>query len=135
MCPPSSSTVIPSDAVAFVSRGSSPSCVPGDTLSQTAYRHAAFHLHPDILAHSIRVFLLAKHLAEKEASSWGSGDRLPLLFTACILTWPLRLWCVKSETEPKPPPPMNFPSTQVSLPRLTMCLSLWVPDSLVKVSR
>jgi hypothetical protein len=64
---------------------SPPDIVPKDTISQAAFAHAAKHLHPSILNHSIRVFLYAQAIAERENSEWAGSDRLPLLFTACIL--------------------------------------------------
>ncbi|KAK0262248.1 hypothetical protein LTS09_003673 [Friedmanniomyces endolithicus] len=45
-----------------------PDCVPSDTLSLAAYAHAFGNLHPAILAHSLRVWLFAKALAQREES-------------------------------------------------------------------
>ena len=39
-----------------------PDCIPSDLLCQSAYTFAAKHLHPSILAHSLRVFLHARHI-------------------------------------------------------------------------
>ncbi|KAK4903294.1 hypothetical protein LTR27_000222 [Elasticomyces elasticus] len=60
------------------------SCVPADKLSQSAYTYAAKNLHPAILVHSLRVWLYAKALAQREGSDYGSSKYLPLLFAACI---------------------------------------------------
>ncbi|KAK3652093.1 hypothetical protein LTR56_005224 [Elasticomyces elasticus] len=60
------------------------SCVPADKLSQSAYAYAAANLHPAILTHSLRVWLYAKALSQREGSEYGSFERLPLLFAACI---------------------------------------------------
>ena len=46
-----------------------PSCIPTDTISISAYQYAKIHLHPLILQHSIRVFLLAQSLSTKDLSS------------------------------------------------------------------
>lgn len=40
-----------------------PSCIPSSSICQKAYAHAAQHLHPLILAHSLRVYLYATHLS------------------------------------------------------------------------
>jgi len=61
------------------------SSVPTDALSQSAYQHAVQNLHPAILNHSIRVYLLAHALASRSSSPWINADRLPLLFAACVL--------------------------------------------------
>lgn len=83
MCPPitaelssSSTATAPRDATAHI---------PPDELSLKAYDYARQHLHPDILHHSIRVYLFARALATRDDSEWTKPDRLPLLFTACIL--------------------------------------------------
>ena len=62
-----------------------PDEIPSDAVSQAAFKHAAQHLAPTILNHSIRVFLFAKAIADRERSEWTSSERLPLLSTACIL--------------------------------------------------
>ena len=64
-----------------------PDCVPPDQVSQAAYHYAAQHLHPTILNHSLRVYLYAKALGDREHSPWTTADnnRLALLVTACIL--------------------------------------------------
>lgn len=59
--------------------------LPTDIISGAALAHAQEHLHPSILAHSIRVFLYARSLGVRESSAWVHADRLALLFTACIL--------------------------------------------------
>lgn len=41
-------------------------------------------LAPAIFNHSIRVFILAKWLAEKEKSEWCEANNLPILFIACV---------------------------------------------------
>ncbi|KAK3709020.1 hypothetical protein LTR37_011184 [Vermiconidia calcicola] len=84
MCPPASST---SASLSTEVKGASvPDCVPSDPVSQAAYTYAAQHLQPTILNHSIRVYLYAKAINEREGSSWTAEQgRLSLLFTACIL--------------------------------------------------
>lgn len=62
-----------------------PKCIPADYLSQGAYKLAQSHLPPPILNHSIRVFLLADFLAQREKSEWATQDRRSLLCVACIL--------------------------------------------------
>lgn len=62
-----------------------PSCVPADSTSQRAYTYAQQNLHPAILSHSLRVYLLAHGLATREHSECINQDKLHLLFTACIL--------------------------------------------------
>lgn len=59
-------------------------CVPQDSICVAAYEHAAKHLHASILAHSMRVYLLAHHLSMKESLEWHLADNLQVLFTACI---------------------------------------------------
>ncbi|KAK1818620.1 hypothetical protein LTR12_006931 [Friedmanniomyces endolithicus] len=61
-----------------------PDCVPSDTLSLAAYAHAFGNLHPAILAHSLRVWLFAKALAQREESEYATDRRMHLLFIACI---------------------------------------------------
>ncbi|KAK5119415.1 hypothetical protein LTR85_007515 [Meristemomyces frigidus] len=62
-----------------------PDCVPTDNISRLAYAYASTALHPAILNHSLRVFLYAKALADREISLWSSApDRIALLFAACI---------------------------------------------------
>ncbi|KAK5138039.1 hypothetical protein LTR08_005836 [Meristemomyces frigidus] len=61
-----------------------PDCVPTDSVSMRSYHAASAGLHPAILNHSLRVYLYAKALAEREASTWALPDNLPLLFAACI---------------------------------------------------
>lgn len=59
--------------------------LPQDDTSSTALGLAA-KLEPQaILNHSVRVYLLAKFLAEREDSSLASSADQPVLFTACIL--------------------------------------------------
>ena len=84
MCPPASET---SKELHTQQRdtGPIPDGVPTDALSQSAYRYAAQHLQPTILNHSIRVYLYAKALSDREQNCWVTTDRIPLLFTACIL--------------------------------------------------
>ncbi|KAB8228963.1 uncharacterized protein BDW43DRAFT_289875 [Aspergillus alliaceus] len=62
-----------------------PKCIPDDELSQGAYTLARSHLPPPILNHSVRVFLLADWVAQREQSEWASADRRSLLCVACIL--------------------------------------------------
>lgn len=61
-----------------------PNCVPNDALSQAAYQRAAAELDPVILNHSLRVFLYAATISEKEQLPWHHADRLPLLFAAAM---------------------------------------------------
>jgi hypothetical protein len=61
-----------------------PNYVPSDSVSQAAYEYTIQHLHPAVFNHSLRVFLYAKTLSERESSPWHEGDRLPLLFAACV---------------------------------------------------
>jgi hypothetical protein len=85
MCPPSSG--LSAADLASISRQNIdvvPSCVPDNEVSQSDYAYASRHLHPDILAHSIRVYLYCKALAEREQSDYATPEKLPLLFTACI---------------------------------------------------
>ena len=90
MCPPSAFQTTDSDASqeaanTTTSASSSPDFIPIDPISVAAYTYASQHLHPLILNHSLRVYLYAKALGEREKSSWTSSPaRLALLFTACI---------------------------------------------------
>ena len=60
--------------------------IPNDDVSTTALQLAYDALPAPILNHSIRVFLLARWLAEKEGdTAWTSADKLPLVFTAAVL--------------------------------------------------
>ncbi|KAK6435312.1 hypothetical protein LTR95_008506, partial [Oleoguttula sp. CCFEE 5521] len=45
-----------------------PDCVPGTRTSSAAYIHAHSLLHPDILAHSLRVYIYARALLEVDIS-------------------------------------------------------------------
>ena len=86
MCPPASTSPTSENdpTSGAVGRATAiPDCVPYEDLSQAAYKYAASHLHPIILNHSIRVFLYAKAIAEREGSSWINTGRIPFLFTAC----------------------------------------------------
>lgn len=59
--------------------------VPATNLSQRAFALAQQTLPEPILNHSLRVFILAKWLAEQEQSRFLSDERqLDLLFVACI---------------------------------------------------
>lgn len=86
MCPPLDSTEkvtnLPprTDANARV-----PRCIPSDPIAQGAYHLARNFLPPSILNHSIRVFLSAEWLAQREKSPWATSERLPLLAVACLL--------------------------------------------------
>jgi hypothetical protein len=62
-----------------------PDCIPSDAISRTAYQYAAEHVHHTILNHSVRVYLYAQAIAERERSPWALGDRVHLLFAASIL--------------------------------------------------
>lgn len=63
-----------------------PSCIPDNEISQAAYQHAAEHLQPSILNHSLRVFTYAKHisLAEKTAYSDPSSTEHTMLLVASL---------------------------------------------------
>lgn len=58
--------------------------VPDNAICASALSKARQILAPAILNHSLRVFLLAKWLAEKEGSGWSKTDSLPLLFVASV---------------------------------------------------
>lgn len=58
--------------------------IPQTEVCLTALSHASQTLSKAIFNHSVRVYLLAKWLAEKEHSEWADADHLPLLFVACI---------------------------------------------------
>lgn len=59
--------------------------IPSDEVCATALDLAHEALTTPILHHSIRVYLLALWIAEKEGdTTWTSRERLPLLFTAAI---------------------------------------------------
>ena len=97
---------------------SHPSSHPTPT-SQAAFKQARQHLHPWILNHSIRVYLLAHSLASREQNTtWTSEDRLALLFTACILhdigttpTYDGPDWRFEIEGARTPPSPSCAPTT------------------------
>ena len=63
-----------------------PSCVPHDELSMAAYKHVQQELHPVILNHSLRVFIYAVSISEKEGLPWHEStlSRLSLLFVAAM---------------------------------------------------
>lgn len=46
-----------------------PSCVPSTTFSQKLYQHAASHLEPVILNHSLRVYIYASALSQVDLTS------------------------------------------------------------------
>ena len=84
MCPPASDT----PATTQGQQGEPttvPDCIPTDSLSQSAYTYAFQQLQPTILNHSIRVYLYAKAISDREQDSWAATGRLPHLFAACIL--------------------------------------------------
>lgn len=94
MCPPSAGATRFREALHASSdshpgpsprTGEPPSCVPRDPTSQRAYAYAAQNLHPTILAHSLRVYLLAHGLATREGSPYTTQENLHILFAACIL--------------------------------------------------
>ena len=80
MCPPASAF---SESQARTT-GPMPDCVPNDSISQEAYQYAAAQLHSTILSHSLRVYLYAKALGQREQNPCVSDSRLHLLFAACI---------------------------------------------------
>ena len=85
MCPPVSGIPATSPSQANPS-ASIPDFVPSDSVSQSAYQYASQTLHPDILNHSIRVYLYAKAVSDREDSFLKEDSgRLPPLFAACIL--------------------------------------------------
>ncbi|KFH45414.1 hypothetical protein ACRE_037510 [Hapsidospora chrysogenum ATCC 11550] len=59
--------------------------IPQDAVCTSTLEMAQDALSEPILNHSLRVFLIAKWLAERESSEWAKEDKLPLLFvaTAC----------------------------------------------------
>lgn len=61
-----------------------PACVPTDPLSKAAFEHARSELHLDMLNHSLRVFIYAASVSEKENLPWHHAERLPLLFAAAM---------------------------------------------------
>lgn len=74
-----------------------PNCVPADSTSRAAFKHAQQHLHPAVLNHSIRVYLHARSASKLELATWKRLDPSGfvshvvdqpsdfLLFTACIM--------------------------------------------------
>lgn len=58
--------------------------VPQDEASQTALQLVQTSLPRPILNHSLRVYLIAKWLAEREDLSWSTVAKLPLLFVAAV---------------------------------------------------
>lgn len=63
-----------------------PDCVPSDPISRSAYTLAHTHLPLAILNHSLRVWIYAQILNEHSDTNLKiSSDRLPLLFTACMI--------------------------------------------------
>ena len=84
MCPPASGAQPASEAQQEQPR-TIPDCIPLDPLSQAAYQYASQHLQPTILNHSIRVYLYAKAISDREHDSWETSGRLSLLFAACML--------------------------------------------------
>lgn len=58
--------------------------IPQDETSQAALKLAQESLPPLILNHSVRVYLIARWLAEREKSDWSAAESLPLLFVAAV---------------------------------------------------
>lgn len=58
--------------------------VPQTEVCLTALSQASRILPKAIFNHSVRTYLLAKWLADKEGSEWADADHAPLLFVACI---------------------------------------------------
>ena len=58
--------------------------IPRDALCYSILDHAAHILPKAIFNHSLRVFLLARWLAEKEGGDLAAEDKLPLIFAACM---------------------------------------------------
>ncbi len=58
--------------------------IPAGDICASALKIAQDHLEPSILNHSLRVYLLAKWVAEKEGSEWAAEDKLPYLFVASV---------------------------------------------------
>ncbi|KAL4888577.1 hypothetical protein BDV59DRAFT_188485 [Aspergillus ambiguus] len=59
--------------------------IPADGIAHGAYQLAESVLPVNILNHSIRVFLFARWLAERENSEWALPERLSILAVACLL--------------------------------------------------
>lgn len=62
------------------------SLIPQDHLSREAYTFASSRLQPEILAHSLRVYIYAKRLLQtrEKSSPWGRDTHLPLLLVAAL---------------------------------------------------
>lgn len=58
--------------------------VPKSEICTSALALAHKALAPAVFHHSLRVFLLAKWLAQREGSDWARDEQLPFLFIACI---------------------------------------------------
>lgn len=58
--------------------------IPQNEICSSALNLAWKTLSQPIFNHSVRVFLAARWLAEKEESEWAQPDKLPLLFVACV---------------------------------------------------
>jgi hypothetical protein len=61
---------------ATTSQVNPPSCIPSNEVCLAAYAHAAQHLHPTILNHSLRVFLYAQALSLSEKSPYSNPSHL-----------------------------------------------------------
>ena len=83
MCPPSGLTT--STAAAAPSSRIYTDNIPQTPISQAAFEHALSLLSPAILSHSMRVYLYARALAQRTASTYATDPaKLDLLFTACL---------------------------------------------------
>lgn len=82
MCPPSS---FATTDTAKLSHDDMTDIIPQTKLSQSAYEHADSIIAPEILNHSIRVYLYARALAAHTNSAYSTDSaKQDLLFTACL---------------------------------------------------
>ncbi|KAK3674442.1 hypothetical protein LTR78_005528 [Recurvomyces mirabilis] len=87
MCPPASgsSGLAENTSSAPIDPAIYPDYIPTDSGSKANYTYAATQLHPEILRHSLRVYLLAHAIASREGCAYATDPRkLSLLFAACI---------------------------------------------------
>ncbi|CAO2654836.1 Nn.00g115690.m01.CDS01 [Neocucurbitaria sp. VM-36] len=83
MCPPSD--LAASQNASLQPHHDFSTIVPQTEISKSAYKHAASLLAPEILNHSIRVYLYADALAEHAFSTYFTNpQKHDLLFTACL---------------------------------------------------
>ena len=84
MCPPLGSAADETSEIPPLQDAHLTDFILQGQITQAAYAHARDQLHPDILAHSLRVYMYATALSHNEATGWTTPGRLPLLFTACL---------------------------------------------------